>query len=190
MIPGYSIVTARAEHLGALPAVELEAATLLRGYAPESVLSETTDAATFAEAQEHGLLWVALAGEEPVGFAIVVMLASDLPHLDAQSGCRGRGGQRVRRWKAARGAVLPEIDQGAFLFARQRIWLKEGPWTGATIASQAEHPEWTGFAESKAPDELRYIDASLDRDGHAAWSHDGSKIAWIRQGAAPRARAG
>jgi dipeptidyl aminopeptidase/acylaminoacyl peptidase len=36
--------------------------------------------------------------------------------------------------------------------------------------------------------ELRYLDPSLDRDGNAAWSADGSRIAWIRQGAAPRAR--
>ena len=36
--------------------------------------------------------------------------------------------------------------------------------------------------------ELRYIDPSLDRDGNAAWSADGARIAWIRQGAAPRAR--
>jgi dipeptidyl aminopeptidase/acylaminoacyl peptidase len=36
--------------------------------------------------------------------------------------------------------------------------------------------------------ELRYIDPSLDRDGSAAWSADGTRIAWIRQGAAPRAR--
>ena len=36
--------------------------------------------------------------------------------------------------------------------------------------------------------ELRYLDPSLDRDGNAAWSPDGTKIAWIRQGAAPRAR--
>ena len=36
--------------------------------------------------------------------------------------------------------------------------------------------------------ELRYIDPSLDRDGNAVWSPDGSRIAWIRQGAAPRAR--
>jgi dipeptidyl aminopeptidase/acylaminoacyl peptidase len=35
---------------------------------------------------------------------------------------------------------------------------------------------------------LRYIDPSLDRDGNAVWSPDGSRIAWIRQGAAPRAR--
>lgn len=36
--------------------------------------------------------------------------------------------------------------------------------------------------------ELRYIDPSLDRDGTAVWSPDGSKIAWLRQGAAGRAR--
>ena len=36
--------------------------------------------------------------------------------------------------------------------------------------------------------ELRYIDPSLDRDGKVAWSPDGTRIAWIRQGAAPRAR--
>src|SRR5262249_42892946 len=49
---------------------------------PEPVLLETTDQATFDEAQRHGRLWVALAGKQPVGFAIVVMLADDLPHLD------------------------------------------------------------------------------------------------------------
>jgi len=36
--------------------------------------------------------------------------------------------------------------------------------------------------------ELRYVDPSLDRDGTPVWSQDGTRIAWIRQGAAPRAR--
>ncbi len=36
--------------------------------------------------------------------------------------------------------------------------------------------------------ELRYLDPSLDRDGNPVWSPDGSRLAWIRQGAAPRAR--
>jgi dipeptidyl aminopeptidase/acylaminoacyl peptidase len=39
-----------------------------------------------------------------------------------------------------------------------------------------------------ASKELRYIDPSLDRDGNAVWSPDGTRIAWIRQGAAPRPR--
>jgi GNAT superfamily N-acetyltransferase len=82
LIPGYSIVVAADEHLDALPAIELSAATLLRGYAPESVLLETTDRAIFAEAQEQGRLWVALARNQPVGFALVVMLAEDLPHFN------------------------------------------------------------------------------------------------------------
>jgi dipeptidyl aminopeptidase/acylaminoacyl peptidase len=34
--------------------------------------------------------------------------------------------------------------------------------------------------------ELRYIDPSLDRDSTPVWSPDGSRIAWIRQFAAPR----
>src|SRR5688572_2014737 len=36
--------------------------------------------------------------------------------------------------------------------------------------------------------ELRYLDPSLDRDGSVAWSPDGTRIAWIRQSAAQRAR--
>ena len=36
--------------------------------------------------------------------------------------------------------------------------------------------------------ELRYLDPSLDRDVNAVWSPDGTRLAWIRQAAAPRAR--
>jgi 4-diphosphocytidyl-2-C-methyl-D-erythritol kinase len=106
MIPRYSVVTARPEHLQALSRIELSAARLLRGHAPESVLNDTTDTATFAEAQHHGRLWVALAGDDPVGFALVVMLANDLPHLDEldvepSHGRRGLGAillQAVCEW--------------------------------------------------------------------------------------------
>jgi dipeptidyl aminopeptidase/acylaminoacyl peptidase len=41
---------------------------------------------------------------------------------------------------------------------------------------------------SIAARELRYLDPSLDRDGNPIWSPDGSRIAWLRQGAAPRAK--
>ncbi len=36
--------------------------------------------------------------------------------------------------------------------------------------------------------ELRYLDPSLDRDGNPVWSADGTRVAWIRQPAAPRSR--
>jgi dipeptidyl aminopeptidase/acylaminoacyl peptidase len=39
-----------------------------------------------------------------------------------------------------------------------------------------------------ASQELRYLDPSLDRDGNPIWSADGTRIAWLRQFAAPRAR--
>jgi GNAT superfamily N-acetyltransferase len=74
---------------------------LLRGYAPQSVLNEATDGGTFAEAARQGLLWVALAGDAPVGFALVKMLAGDLPHLnevdvEPSHGRRGLGTALVR----------------------------------------------------------------------------------------------
>jgi len=110
-IPGYSIVRARREHLRALPAIELAAAQLLRGHAPERVLLETTDPQTFADAADHGRLWVALAGKTPVGFALVQMLADDLPHLEEldvepSHGRRGVGTALVRtvcEWAAVTG---------------------------------------------------------------------------------------
>jgi 4-diphosphocytidyl-2-C-methyl-D-erythritol kinase len=100
-IPGYSICSARLDQILALSAIELQAAQMLKGYAPDSVLSETTDAATFADAVRHERLWVALTGNRPVGFALVVMLADDLPHLEEADvapshGRRGLGTALVR----------------------------------------------------------------------------------------------
>ena len=97
----YSIGRALPQHLGALAAIELAAAQLLRGYAPETVLHESTDLRTFSEAADRGHLWVAVTGETPVGFALVRMLAADLPHLDEldvhpSHGRRGLGTALVR----------------------------------------------------------------------------------------------
>ena len=55
---------------------------MLKGHAPEAVLSEARDLRTFSDAAARGHLWVAVTGETPVGFALVRMLAADLPHLD------------------------------------------------------------------------------------------------------------
>jgi GNAT superfamily N-acetyltransferase len=98
---GYSIAAGRPEHIPALSAIELAAAQLLRGYAPASVLSETTPEQTFFYAARDGRLWVALAGNAPAGFALVEMLAHDLPHLeeidvDPPHGRRGLGAALVR----------------------------------------------------------------------------------------------
>jgi GNAT superfamily N-acetyltransferase len=100
-IPVYLTGLARADHIPALSAIELAAAQLLMGYAPESVLAETTDERTFAGAARDGRLWVALTGNIPVGFALVKMLADDLPHLEEidvhpSHGRRGLGTALVR----------------------------------------------------------------------------------------------
>jgi ribosomal protein S18 acetylase RimI-like enzyme len=97
----YSIVAARPGDVAALRAIELEAAQVLRGHAPDAVLNEVFDESEFREAQSAGLLWVALDGDTPVGFALVELLASDLPHLEEidvlpAHGRRGIGAALVR----------------------------------------------------------------------------------------------
>jgi GNAT superfamily N-acetyltransferase len=109
--PRYTIVPARLRDIGHLAEIELAAATLLDAHAPASVLAETTDESDFRAAQADGRLWVALADETPVGFALVEMLAADLPHLEEvdvhpQHGRRGIGAALVRavcEWAARSG---------------------------------------------------------------------------------------
>jgi hypothetical protein len=59
--PVYTITPARPKDLAVLPAIELAAARLLVGHAPEFVLNETTSDEVVKTAQRHGRLWVALA---------------------------------------------------------------------------------------------------------------------------------
>jgi GNAT superfamily N-acetyltransferase len=97
----YSIRLARVGDVLELPAIELAAAQMLRGYAPESVLAGTTDQRAFADAALDGRLWLASRGNAPVGFALVRMLAEDLPHLEEidvhpSHGRRGLGTALVR----------------------------------------------------------------------------------------------
>ena len=67
----YRIATARPSDLPRLSGIELAAAALLAGHAPPSVLAETTSHPDLEDARQHGLLWVALADDVPVGFAHV-----------------------------------------------------------------------------------------------------------------------
>jgi len=81
MEPLYKIVCARLQDIHLLPAIELAAAALLKGHAPESVLTETTSEQEFREAQIEGRLWVVLADQFPVGFAHAELLGPHEVHL-------------------------------------------------------------------------------------------------------------
>jgi GNAT superfamily N-acetyltransferase len=111
MTPKYTIVRARTQDLERLPAIELAAARLLAGHAPESVLSETTSQSVLEKAQHDGHLWVALGDDLPVGFAHVEVLEPATAHLEEidvhpAHGRRGLGTRLVEavcRWAAADG---------------------------------------------------------------------------------------
>jgi GNAT superfamily N-acetyltransferase len=107
----YQIAAARSDHLPLLAAVELAAARLLSGHAPESVLAETTSREELEDAQRRGHLWVALAKDVPVGFAHVKVLEPGVAHLDEldvhpDHGRRGLGKglvMAVCEWAASAG---------------------------------------------------------------------------------------
>ena len=107
----YEISAARPDDLPLLATVELAAARLLRGHAPESVLAETTSQEELEDAQRRGHLWVALAEDVPVGFAHVKVLEPGVAHLDEldvhpDHGRRGLGKRLVTavcEWAASAG---------------------------------------------------------------------------------------
>jgi len=107
----YSIVRARPEHLSEIPHIELAAARLLCGHAPESVLRETTSDAVLQAAVDQGHIWVALAGNSPVGFAYVEVIDARTVHLEEidvlpAHGRRGLGTRLVTEvceWAASAG---------------------------------------------------------------------------------------
>jgi GNAT superfamily N-acetyltransferase len=78
----YRIRRALNQDLDALPAIELAAARMLVGYAPESVLTETTGRAELEASLRVGLLWVAVSDDGPVGFAHVLLLEPGGVHLE------------------------------------------------------------------------------------------------------------
>jgi len=109
--PIYTITAARLSDLSRLPAIELAAARLLEGHAPESVLNETTSLDVLKQAQRDGRLWVALADDVPVGFAHVELIEPDAVHLEEidvhpDHGRRGLGTKligQVWHWAASHG---------------------------------------------------------------------------------------
>ena len=109
MPPWYSIAPARQKDLPRLASIELAAARLLVGYAPESVLRETTSQHELRDALSKGLLWVALANDDPVGFAHIELLEPTVAHLKEldvhpSHGRRGLGTKLIEtvcEWAAA-----------------------------------------------------------------------------------------
>ena len=107
----YRIAIARPEDVPALAAIEIAAAELFRGHVPDLLFSQTTDERELREAQASGLLWVALAGDDPVGFALVEALTERWLHLEEmdvhpQHGRRGIGAALLNHlceWAAERG---------------------------------------------------------------------------------------
>ncbi len=70
---GYTIKPAIADHVPALAAIEIAAASIFPpGSIPDHIRSDFTSANTLLDAVRNGLLWVALAGDgRPVGYALV-----------------------------------------------------------------------------------------------------------------------
>lgn len=109
--PPYQIRLARPDDLARIPAIELAAASQLAGHAPAAVLAETTSQKDLDVRLSHGHLWVACAGDEPVGFAYVKLIEPASAHLDEidvhpAHGRRGLGTGLVRavcRWAAEAG---------------------------------------------------------------------------------------
>lgn len=99
-MPPYRIVRARARDLHRIAAIEVAAAQLLRGHAPDTVLNEITAEQELREARSRGRLWVALAGDIPVGFAHVEVREPNIAHLEEidvhpDHGRRGIGSRLV-----------------------------------------------------------------------------------------------
>lgn len=111
IIPDYTITFARLRDLPLLSAVELAAATLLKGQAPEAVLKEITSEQDLRDAQADGRLWVVLSGDRPAGFALVEFIEQDVAHLaeidvHPDHGRRGLGSRLVAevcRWAEQHG---------------------------------------------------------------------------------------
>jgi len=147
--PAYRVVLARPNDPDDLPAIELAAARLLEGQAPQSVLREVTSTQDFRRAQRLGHLWVALGADVPVGFAHVTILEPNAAHLaeldvHPDHGRRGVGTRLVRavcRWAGEQGYAAVTLttfrDVPWNMPFYSRLGFEEIPASARTPALQA-----------------------------------------------------
>lgn len=139
----YAIVFARPSDLTRIAAIELAAAQLLRGHAPDTVLAEVTSLSVLEAARRDGRVWVATADDEVVAFAHVERIEPDAAHLEEldvhpDHGRRGLGTRLVRAvcaWAESRGCLVVTL-----------CTFRDVPWNMPFYAK-------LGF-EVVAPDEL------------------------------------
>ena len=118
MTPTYTIAGARPEDLACLAAIEVAAVTLFTGPVFDSVPHEPTSLTVLEKAQREGRLWVARAGQSPVGFALVGVIESGAAHLEEidvhpDHGRRGLGTtlvEHVCQWAASAGHAAVTLD--------------------------------------------------------------------------------
>lgn len=165
----YRLAIARHTDVPALAAIEIAAAELFRGHVADLLFSETTDERELRAAQQAGLLWVVLAADEPVGFALLEAVTDRWLHLEEmdvhpQHGRRGIGAallNHVCEWAAARG--YSEITLTTF---------RDVPWN---MPFYSRH----GFAEIPA-DTLRPELVAMVADEAARGLDPGRRVAMRR----------
>lgn len=128
----YEVNLARPSDVSLLPAIELAAATLLKGCAPDSLLEAVTSDEVLRAAQRDGHLWVARTDGAPVGFAHVRTIEVGSAHLEEldvhpDHGHRGLGRRLVATvcaWAVASGHRAVTLTT-----------LRDSPWNVRFYAS-------------------------------------------------------
>ena len=157
----YEVVRARPKDLSHIPAIELAAARLLAGFAPESVLAETTPLHLLQEAQRAGRLWVARIDDIVVGYARVEVIDRKTAHLEEvdvhpSHGRRGVGTRLVS-------AICESIADSGFA-ALTLTTFRDAPWNMPFYArlgfAVVPHAQLTPALSAIVEDEAR---RGLDR---------------------------
>jgi len=148
-VSSHAVRAARPDDVTALAAIERAASRLFEGLVPESLMEEASDVEELRAAQAAGRLWVAVADDVPVGFALVALRADGVPHLEEidvhpDHGRRGLGAALVRTvcdWTLASGhseitlTTFRDVAWNAPFYARLGFEVVEpGRWPPAIAA--------------------------------------------------------